>query len=71
MSRLVLVQTLTSCILIWRRHPAMMGAKAEVAMPLTWPFLQNMFNEIERSGVAFSLPEFEMIVEKVAGFTEE
>lgn len=49
----------------------MMGSTAEAAMPLTWPFLQGMFNEVERSGVAFWMPEFEMTVEKTAGFTEE
>jgi len=49
----------------------MMGATAADAMPLTWPFLQPMFDEVERSGFAFSMPEFEMTVEKSGGFIEE
>lgn len=58
-------------ILAQNRHPFMMGATAETAMPLTWPFLKPMFDEVERSGVAFSMPEFEMTVEKSEGFIEE
>lgn len=53
------------------RHPFMMGATAEAAMPLTWSFLQPMFDEVERSGIAFSMPEVEMTVEKNGGFVEE
>jgi len=49
----------------------MMGATGADAMPLTWPFLRPMFDEVERSGVAFSMPEFEMTVEKNGGFVEE
>jgi len=30
-----------------------------------------MFDEVERSGIAFSMPEFEMTVEKNGGFIEE
>lgn len=55
----------------YSRHPGMMGAQAKDAMPATWPFLYSMFNEIERSGVAFSAPEFEMEVHKQDGFLEE
>lgn len=53
------------------RHPFMMGATCEAALPATWPFLSQMFNDIERTGNAFSLGSFEMSVEKVAGFLEE
>ena len=53
------------------RHPQMMGASGEVAMPATWPFLGPMMDEVERSGIAFSLPAFEMAVEKTHGFIEE
>lgn len=42
----------------------MMGAPAKLAMPATWPFLSQMFLEVERSGTAFSCPEFEMMVHK-------
>lgn len=53
------------------RHPFMMAATCETALPATWPFLSQIFNEIERTGEAFSVGEFEMSVEKVAGFLEE
>jgi hypothetical protein len=49
----------------------MMGSTAEKAMPTTWPFLSPVFDEVERTGVAFSLPAFEMTVEKSSGFVEE
>lgn len=49
----------------------MMGATAEKAMPATYPMLAQIFDEIERTGVAFSMPEFEMSVEKTTGFLEE
>ena len=49
----------------------MMGSIAASAMPATWPFLGPMFDEVARSGVAFSLPEFEMLVEKTTGVIEE
>lgn len=49
----------------------MMGATAEAAMPATWPFLSQMFDEVERSGIAFSAPEFEMEVNKENGVLEE
>ncbi|GAB7356837.1 hypothetical protein MBLNU459_g7712t2 [Dothideomycetes sp. NU459] len=55
----------------YSRHPAMMGAAAEVAMPATWPFLSQMFDEVYRSGNAFSAPDFEMEVNKAHGFLEE
>lgn len=49
----------------------MMGAPARVAMPATWPFLSQMFDEVERTGQAFSESEFEMEVHKENGFLEE
>lgn len=49
----------------------MMGSPASAVLPATYPFLSKIFDEIERTGVAFSPPEFEMSVEKVAGFLEE
>lgn len=49
----------------------MMGSTAKDAMPATWPFLSQMFDDIDRTGKAFSTPEFEMIVEKTNGFLEE
>lgn len=49
----------------------MMGASAENAMPATWPFLSQMFHEIERSGNAFSAHDFEMEVHKESGVLEE
>lgn len=49
----------------------MMGSTAEDAMPVTYPSLAPIFDEIERTGIAFSTPEFEMEVEKIAGFVEE
>ena len=57
--------------LAFSRHPKMMGSAAKDAMPATWPFLSEMFNQVERSGVAFSNPEFEMMVHKKSGFLEE
>lgn len=53
------------------RHPFMMGATCEAALPATWPFLSRIFDGIEKSGEAFSAGSFEMSVEKVAGFLEE
>ncbi|TKA72244.1 hypothetical protein B0A49_06071 [Cryomyces minteri] len=48
-----------------------MGARAEDAMPATWPFLSHLLDEVERSGQAFSMPEFEMSVHKNSSFLEE
>lgn len=53
------------------RHPFMMASTCEAALPLTWPILSAVFEEIERTGEAFSAGSFEMGVEKVAGFLEE
>lgn len=53
------------------RHPFMMGATCEAALPATWPLLSQVFENIERTGDAFSVGAFEMTVEKVAGFSEE
>lgn len=53
------------------RHPFMMASTCEAALPVTWPFLSPVFDEIERTGEAFSAGSFEMGVEKVAGFLEE
>lgn len=53
------------------RHPMMMGSTGEAALPLTWPFLGPVLAHVESSGVAFSMPEFEMTVEKQEGFIEE
>ncbi|RDW72853.1 hypothetical protein BP6252_06760 [Coleophoma cylindrospora] len=53
------------------RHPIMMGSTAQDSMPATWPFLSQVFKEVARTGVAFSIPEFEMTVEKTQGFMEE
>ena len=53
------------------RHPFMMGATAEAAMPATWPFLKVMMQQVEDSKEAFTTPEFEMEVWKEQGFLEE
>lgn len=53
------------------RHPFMMGATAEAAMPATWPFLKGMMQQVEDSKEAFTTPEFEMEVWKEQGFLEE
>ncbi|KAK4981033.1 hypothetical protein LTR28_008493 [Elasticomyces elasticus] len=56
---------------LYCRHPEMMGSAARDAMPATWPFLSQVFDGIEQSGVAFSTSRFDMCVEKTAGFLEE
>lgn len=48
-----------------------MSSTAELALPLTWPFLGPMMDEVESTGVAFALPEIEMTVEKTKGLVEE
>lgn len=53
------------------RHPFMMGATCEAALPATWPMLSQIFDGIERTGEAFSAGSFEMSVEKVSGSLEE
>lgn len=53
------------------RHPFMMGATCEAALPATWPLLSQVFDGIESTNEAFSAGSFEMGVEKVAGFLEE
>lgn len=53
------------------RHPMMMGSTAKEALPATWPFISQVFDEVEKTGVAFSTPDFEMSVEKTRGFIEE
>lgn len=53
------------------RHPAMMGATAEAAMPATWPFLKHIMQQVEDTTKAFHMPEFEMEVHKESGFLEE
>lgn len=49
----------------------MMGSTAKEALPATWPFISQVFDEVEKTGVAFSTPDFEMSVEKTRGFIEE
>ena len=49
----------------------MMGSTAQQALPATWPFLSQVFDKVEETGVAFSTPGFEMSVEKTKGFVEE
>ncbi|GAB7345141.1 hypothetical protein MBLNU457_3535t1 [Dothideomycetes sp. NU457] len=53
------------------RHPFMMGATAEAAMPATWPFLKGLMQHVEDSREPFVTPEFEMEVWKEHGFLEE
>lgn len=49
-----------------------MASEAEHALPATWPFLRDLFNEVERTGQAFSNPDFDMMVHKeLEGVLEE
>jgi hypothetical protein len=58
-------------VMAYSRHPAMMGATAEAAMPATWPFLKPIMQQIEDITKAFHMPEFEVEVHKESGFLEE
>ena len=49
----------------------MMGSTAQLALPATWPFLSQVFDRVEETGIAFSTSDFEMSVEKTKGFVEE
>jgi signal transduction histidine kinase len=58
-------------IMAHSRHPAMMGATAQEAMPATWPFLKLIMQQVQDTNKAFHMPEFEMEVHKESGFLEE
>jgi hypothetical protein len=51
------------------RHPAMMAATTTESMPATW--VSKMFEETERTGLAISIPDFEMRVKRADGVIEE
>jgi hypothetical protein len=49
----------------------MIGSNPQDSMPATWPFLSKVFEQVERTNIEYSIPEFEMTLEKTAGFMEE